>query len=186
VDIDKENLKKLHNRHLDISTYEYDAETVLVEGRLSDERLRQAYDFNDKYHPPGIIHDLVVFMRVHRVKMTIVDIQSEMLTVPQPQCKEVEDSLKPLRGMKINAGFTERVRAAVGGKQGCTHLVALLLAMAPVTIQGIFATIGEKPADPALFSEPILKVLKDTCWTWRSDGELIKEMRKKKEKVSTS
>lgn len=176
VDIKRENLRKLHDRRIDVSTYEYDAKTVLVEGRLIDDRRTPAHQMDGTHRQPGVMHDLVVRMLVDGLQMAIVEIESEMSTVPHEFCREVEDSLKPVTGMTISAGFTERVKAAVGGPKGCTHLVALLLTMAPVAIQAAFATIGEKPFAPIRLSKPMIKILEDTCWAWRKDGPLMKEL----------
>ena len=77
--------------------------------------------------------------------------------------------------MKIQAGFTERVKEQVGGARGCTHLVALLLAMAPAAVQGAWSAVARQPLDPATYSGTALRFLENTCWVWRADGDLMKE-----------
>jgi hypothetical protein len=129
--------------------------------------------------PPGTVHDLVIRMRVAGPDLTIEDIDAAMDTVPRGECREVLDSLAPVKGMQIKAGFTEKVKAEVGGPKGCTHLVALLLAMAPAAVQGAWAAMAREPIDPSRYSDKALEILEDTCWLWRSEGPLMQEVRER-------
>ena len=176
--------KKIHGRQVRITTYEYDKESVVVEGRLTDNRFTKTYYFSDgQSRPPGIVHDLVIRMVVRGPALVIEDIDADMETVPRKDCREISDALKQVKGMKIWAGFTEKVKEKLGGAKGCTHLVALLLAMAPAAVQGAWSAVARRPVDPAKYSSAALGFLENTCWVWRSDGELMKETREKLMKV---
>jgi hypothetical protein len=178
IEIDRE--KKIHGRQVQITTYDHGKEAVVVEGRLTDNRFTTTYYFSDgQTRPPGIVHDLVIRMVVKGPTLIIEDIDVDMETVPREDCREVLDTLKPLVGMKIRAGFTEKVKDKIGGAKGCTHLVALLLAMAPAAVQGAWSAVARRPVDPAKYSGAALSFLENTCWVWRSDGELMKETREK-------
>jgi hypothetical protein len=174
--IRSENLKPLHNRMLEISTYVYDTDTILVKGQLVDDRKTQAYSPDGTRHPPGVIHSMSIRMLVEMPGMAITDVESEMMAVPHTDCRDVEESLTPLKGMQINAGFTERVKRTLGGKNSCAHMVALMLAMAPAAVQAAFAARAEKPLNPNTFSQSTLKILADTCWVWRSGGPMLEEL----------
>ncbi len=172
--------KNIHGREISIITYEYGSEAVVVEGRLTDNRFTKTYYFSDgQSRPPGIVHDLVIRMVVKGPTLVIDDIDVDMETVPREDCREVLGTLKPLIGMEIRAGFTEKVKAKIGGAKGCTHLVALLLAMAPAAVQGAWSAVARKPVDPAKYSGAALSFLENTCWVWRSEGDLMKETREK-------
>ncbi len=176
--------KKIHGRQIAITTYDYGTEAVVVEGRLTDNRFTKTYYFSDgQSRPPGIVHDLVIRMVVKGPALVIDDIDVDMETVPREDCREVLDTLQRVVGMKIKAGFTEKVKEKLGGAKGCTHLVALLLAMAPAAVQGAWSAVARKPVDPAKYSGAALSFLENTCWVWRSDGELMKETREKLMKV---
>jgi len=176
ITIDKE--KKVHGRQLEITTYGHENDAVVVEGRLTDNRHRETYYFSSgESRPPGIVHDMIIRIVVRGPELVIDDIDVDMLTVPRKECLEVKNSLKPVIGMKIKSGFTERVKAKVGGAKGCTHLVALLLTMAPAAVQGAFSAVAQQPVDTEKYSGTAMKFLENTCWVWRSDGELIKETR---------
>jgi hypothetical protein len=176
MDFHKAGLKKLNDRRIDVSTYDYDAQTVLIEGRLVDHRHVRVTDVNDEERPPGILHDLLIRMLIDVNHLTIKKVACEMHSVPNKYCREVENSLEAVEGITISAGFTERVKNKVGGKQGCAHLVALLLSMAPIAIQAALLQAARKSVDTNRLSEPMMTLLEDTCWPWRKDGPLMAEL----------
>ncbi len=171
--------KQIHHRKIDVFTYEYDATAVIVEGRLTDTRFRKTFYLSGESRPPGIVHDLIIRMVVRGPDLVIEDIDVDMAQVPREVCRETLRSLERVKGMKIKAGFTEKVKATVGGVKGCTHLVALLLSMAPAAVQGAWAAVAQHPIDATQFSDKAIEILENTCWIWRSDGELMKEIRQK-------
>ncbi len=178
IEIDRN--RKIHGRQVQITTYEYEKDSVVVEGRLTDNRYMKTYYFSSgESRPPGIVHDLVIRMVVKGPKLVIDDIDVDMDTVPREDCRQVLNTLKQVIGMEIRGGFTQKVKGKVGGAKGCTHLVALLLAMAPAAVQGSWSAIAQHPVDPAKYSGAALSFLENTCWVWRADGELMKETREK-------
>ncbi len=181
----KDPEKQVHGRRIEVATYEYDGQSVVVEGRLTDTRFRNTYYLSGELRPPGIVHDLIIRMRVTGPDLIIEDIDVEMASVPRDDCREIEDSLRPVVGLKISAGFTERVKALVGGPRGCTHLVALLLTMAPAAVQGAWAAVAQRPIDFGSYSEKALEILENTCWIWRSEGPLIQEYKEKFDQAKT-
>ena len=87
------------------------------------------------------------------------------------------ESLQPLLGRRISSGFTRWVKKNFGGPNGCTHLNALLLAMAPAAVQGLYSAVMTKPS--TLNEASVLLdsgYLVDSCRIWRSDGPLVKEL----------
>jgi hypothetical protein len=179
ININDRQQQQVHNRKIDIFTYEYDQTAVVVEGRLTDNRFRKTYYLSGDSRPPGIVHDMIIRMIVRGPDLTIKDIDVEMVGVPRDVCRETQRSLEPIKGMKISSGFTEKVKAKVGGAKGCSHLVALLLAMAPAAVQGSWTAVAQQPLDTTNYSDKALEFLENTCWIWRSDGELMKETREK-------
>lgn len=175
IKLDKSENKKIHGRQIEITTYEYEKDAVVVEGKLIDTRFRQTYYLNGELRPPGTVHGLVIRMKVKGADLRIEEIDVDMDTIPRQECREVLNSLQPIVGMRIRAGFTEKVKEKVGGPKGCTHLVALLLAMAPAAVQGAWSAVAQHPIDPSKYSATALKFLENTCWVWRSEGELMKE-----------
>ncbi|MCD6570343.1 MAG: DUF2889 domain-containing protein [Deltaproteobacteria bacterium] len=169
----------IHTRNITITTYAIDEDTVMVEGVLRDDRLKSTYSMTSgKMIAPGVLHNLTIRILVNGPAFKIEDVEVEMNNVPRDICRETKESLRPLVGHNIAPGFTNWVKETFGGIKGCTHLNALLLAMAPAVIQGYWAhkittTISVKE----LFKKsPDPRYIIDTCWVWRSDGPCVKEL----------
>jgi len=177
ITIDRDN--KIHGRIIEISTYVHGLDAVVVEGRLTDNRLRPTHYLSGECRPPGIVHDMIIRMVVRGAGLAIEAIEVDMETVPKADCREVENALQPVVGMKIRGGFTEKVKSLVGGVNGCSHLVALLLAMAPAAVQGAWAAVAQHPVDRSSVSGAALKFLENTCHVWRSDGPALTELKEK-------
>jgi hypothetical protein len=112
--------------------------------------------------------------------LLIEDIDVDLLSVPREFCRETLECLAPIKGLTITKGFTAKVKKLAGGNKGCTHLVELLLAMAPAAIQGYAAYQSKKPAVyDSVRAKMILQFLVNTCRAWREDGPLVEMLKKK-------
>ncbi|MCG6909058.1 MAG: DUF2889 domain-containing protein [Deltaproteobacteria bacterium] len=178
ISIDKSKQKKIHTRRIDMATYEKDDRSIVVEGVLHDERLVEVYRPTGEKTGAGPIHHMVIRMQVGRANLVIEAIDVEIGTAPHEACREALDSLKPVIGMPIAAGFTARIKEIVGGANGCAHLVALLNAMAPAALQGAWNALARTPMNPGHLAAAVERI-KDTCMLWREDGVLMKEYQEK-------
>jgi len=177
--INPDRTGKIHARTLDIATYPHEHGKLIVEGVLKDERFCPSHLMTGEIRPPGTLHHMIVRMVVAGPDLVIEDIEASMPHTPRDECRETEESLQPVIGMSISAGFTNRVKAALSGPTGCSHLVALLLAMASAAVQGFWSDIVRQPYNPADYSHKAMEVVLDTCHVWRSDGPAVKEYREK-------
>ena len=178
IGIDEANRQKIHTRRIDIATYEGGSDSIIVEGVLTDERLATSYRPSGETIAPGKVHRMIIRMEVRGPKLVIEEIDVEMPTVPRSECLETLESLMPLKGLPIVAGFTNRVKELVGGVKGCAHLLALVTAMAPAAVQGAWAAMTSRPRDPATYLPGAVDRIKDTCRIWRSDGPMMKDIQK--------
>ncbi len=175
---------RAHERTITITTHEAGRDRVVVEGRLVDNRLNEYYLVTGEKRPPGEIHHMAVRLLIETKGFIIEDVEVDLMHVPREECREMRNSLEGIRGERIMKGFSARMRALVGGTGGCTHLLTLLLAMAPAALQGIFSSRARKPVDvSSLLSDPsrtefFVGTLLDTCYVWRGDGPAMKKLRR--------
>ena len=177
--------ENIHQRIISISTFEYDEERIIVEGFLKDDRFLDTHSITGETFPRGTIHHMSIRLLVNCSTFVIEDLDMELLSVPREVCRETMGFLAPVRGMTIARGFTARIKKLVGGNKGCTHVVELLLAMAPTVLQG--AATHRAQSGARMNSEQakmILKYLINTCHAWREDGPFV-AMHKKMIRLKT-
>ena len=172
--------KKLHTRTIEVTTYDYDGERMIVEGFLRDERFQESHVITGETFPGGVVHHMAIRLLVNTSNLVIEDIDVEQMTVPRGVCRETIDCLAPIKGLTITKGFTAKVKKMAGGNKGCTHLVELIQAMAPAVFQGFGAHQSQKPStfDPDR-AQMIMQYLLNTCRVWREDGPFVETYKKK-------
>ncbi len=80
---------------------------------------------------PLPIHQMVVDLFLDVATLTIRDVAVVMEVTPHLACTRIESKYDLLVGLSIGRGFTRAVTERFGGVEGCTHIGALLRAMAP-------------------------------------------------------
>ena len=168
--------EKIHTRRMEISTYDGGDNQIIVEGRLRDDRLVSTYHISGRKRPPQNVHHMIIQMCIDCTTIAIRDIHADMPGVPHNECDQTAQSLQRLKGVRIVPGFTSRVKKTLGGTRGCVHLTTLVLAMAPAVLQGFWAFRSRTPDINTISSGMIENYLLDTCWVWRKDGPLAKEL----------
>ena len=182
----KEKGEPVHTRAITTTTYSLGDDTVLVQGILKDNSLAQTYSITtgDK-REPGVIHELTISLLIKGPLLRIEDVDVKMSHVPRQDCREMKNSLQPLKGKTIVPGFTSWVKSTFGGPKGCTHLNALLIAIAPAAVQGFWTNRVRRPLNIREASRGMeAGYLIDTCWVWRADGELAKEFQSSYKRTS--
>ena len=164
-----------HTRNLDFSIYDVDDQRFAVKGRLCDGRAVTTHRFTGEERAPGMFHDLTVFMLVSKAGLIVEDVEVLLDTVPKDDCLKMDESLKPIIGLSVTHGFTQKVKDLVGGREGCTHLVHLISVMAPALMQGYWTIRDSKPVkgdkDALVSLEKRAAHMKNSCYTLRDDGE---------------
>ena len=170
IRIDKKKLQPIHTRDIAVATYVCGDDAIIVEGELKDHRLVDSYRSAGEVIPPGVIHNMIIRLKIRGPGLIIEDIDVEMPSVPNEACLETRQSLESIKGMSIISGFTLKVKESIGGVKGCAHLTALLTAMAPAAVQGGWTAAARNPESSPALKTFALERLKDTCHVWRSDG----------------
>lgn len=172
--------KKLHTRNIEVTTYDYDGQRIIVEGFLKDDRFQESHAITGETFPSGVIHHMTIRLLVNCSNLLIEDIDVDLTSVPREVCRETINCLAPIKGLTITKGFTLKVKKLAGGNKGCTHLVELIVAMAPAVFQGLGAHQSQKTsAFNSDRAKKIVQYLTDTCHGWREDGPFVEMFKKK-------
>jgi len=170
-----------HTRNIGVSTYTVDSNHLVSEGRLTDVRVKDYYKFSGEKVDGGTLHDLRLILLIRIPELVIEDLEVIIETVPRSDCQLIADSMLPVIGMPITGGFSAKVREIAGGIKGCTHLLNLIITMAPAVMQGYWAYAYQQKPDlnrvmDRKSSGLMRRGLKNSCYTWREDGEAYRKM----------
>ena len=134
---------------------------------------------------PMTIHHMQVELLVEAATLAIVDVQVAMHVHPQIECTAILPAYQQLIGLSIARGFTPKVREMFGGPRACTHIGALLNAMAPVAIQSLWSFFQKSAADlagPSATADDVerngLERNRNTCHVWADDGPMFSTMQR--------
>jgi hypothetical protein len=178
----------LHDRSYSVQVSRRSPSEIVARGRVRDEKPPGMYVEGDP--DPLTMHDMTVELCVAYPSLEITAVSVEFSTYPQVACPQISDDYSGLVGVSIARGFTHKVRELFGGPRGCTHVTALLQAMAPAVVQSTWSmrilsmresgtpwppprpqspegSRGGEAARAAIGSNL------DTCHVWAADGELV-------------
>jgi len=174
--IKTDNLEKIHNRNLDISSYIVDDEHMLITGEFKERNLITVYEKSSEVIEPHIFHHMQIQLLIKSAELKIVDIHVKIPGAPHGNiCREMENSLDEIKGLVIGPGFTSKVKNIAGGIKGCVHLTTLLLSMAPAVLQGYWIFRGKEQKRENTSEFDVGEFLINTCWAWRKDGPVVKK-----------
>lgn len=176
--------EKIHTRQISLSTCPAENNSIIVEGTLKDDRSVGVYVATGEKKPPGTIHHMVLRLLIGPPGLTIQEIEVEMLTVPREQCYETEETMQRLKGLKVQGGFTAKVKELIGGNKGCAHLTSLITAMAHEVIQGYYTYVAQNASSSKSQKNKkgFSSFIADTCYVWRKDGPVIQKLMEQYEK----
>ena len=169
--------KKIFSRTIDIVSYQDGPDSVLIQGEIKDTRLCQNYLVTGEKQNPGILHNMIIAMRVSGSNLVISDIQVTMKQYPREECADANYNIQKLNGIYITKGFTKAVKDAIGGTKGCSHVTNCILAMGPAAVQSYWAMKAQQPVSKEFDSGGSMsQYLIDTCHVWRKDGPMVKNL----------
>ena len=167
--------KKMHHRHIDCEGYLRDDGQWDIEAHMLDTR---TYDCAyDEDHRDGIIragepvHDMWLRLTID-LDFVIVDAQASSDLTPFGICTQAAVEMKALVGLQIGQGWMKQVRARIGARQSCTHLMDLLGPIAATAYQTLHMALEEREAKRSDRQKPMIL---DTCIALASDGDVVKK-----------
>jgi Protein of unknown function (DUF2889) len=148
-----------------------------IEGRLVDTRGHETHTARGGAVAVGVpVHDMWVRLTID-AELIIRAAVSATDASPYLRCTEITPNMSRLVGLKISGGFKREMHARIGNTQGCTHIVALIEALATVAVQtsvakqrdahpdqrfSVFGSRGERSRPPLI----------DSCHTYSADGPI--------------
>ncbi|MGH6990158.1 MAG: DUF2889 domain-containing protein [Stellaceae bacterium] len=170
----------IHTRQIDCHGYRRTDGLWDIEGHIVDTK---TYGFgNDergRVEPGMPIHNMSIRLTVDD-QLTIHGVEATTDASPYRICPEVTPNFQRLIGLRIGAGFRRAVRDRLGGTEGCTHLVELLVPVGTTAFQTIFPIVGREqfnrsqPAGAADPSKPPKRpALLDSCYAFSAEREVV-------------
>ena len=132
---DPEARTRLHERRLSIDGYEREDGLFDIEGHLTDAK---TYDFDSQWRgkvAAGVpVHEMWLRLTIDET-LTIRAVAAETDYGPFPPCYDIAPNFQRLEGLRIGPGWMGKVRAKVGGTEGCTHINEMLAQIATTAFQ---------------------------------------------------
>ena len=159
-----------HTRRITLSGYRRADGLYDIEGELSDTKPFDVPNHHRETIAAGQpIHGMKLRLTVD-LDLTIRAVEAVSDDVPNPVCRDVTPNFQRLVGLRMTPGFTRAVRERLGGREGCTHLVELVGAVATAAYQTLFFEREQRDrANPQRERPHVI----DTCFTLRSDGPVV-------------
>jgi len=137
-----------------------------------DGRLAFTAVLRDRWYDDGNveeIHGYEVRMVTQPPDLTVVSIDVQPRFLPFPDCPAAALAARQLLGQRLTRGFRQAATAALGGVEGCTHLLTLVLAIwnhQVVTKYTLTRTDDGSHPD----GMPDFGGIANTCSGWREGG----------------
>lgn len=171
------DLQPIHTRAYDVQAFRKSSTEILLRGKVQDTKPAGLYIQDDP--EPLVIHHMTVELVITLPSMEITGAEVEFHVNPHEQCPTIIEHYSKLVGLSIARGFTHKVREMFGGPRACTHIGALVIAMAPVAIQSIWGFFeltdegGEntRADDPGHYDRN-----RNTCHVWAEDGPMFEHI----------
>ena len=183
------NYPLIHTRQYQVQAFRMSDERFLLRGAIVDEKPAGLYIENDP--DPIWMHHMIVELQIVYPTFLIEKATAKFENHPHLGCTNITDHYKKLEGMSIARGFNAKVRELFGSSRGCTHIGALLAAMAPVAIQtgwsmrvSSVVDIDDSSKSPEDFQEQRIKQFAstiNTCHIWDEHGEMVSKVRRGEE-----
>jgi hypothetical protein len=160
-----------HTRRYEFQGYRRSDGLWDIEGHLVD---LKAYGFENQHRgridPGEPLHGMWLRVTIDE-DFLVHEIEAVTDYSPFAICPAITPNFQKMKGQRIGRGWRQQVRVALGGTQGCTHLVEMLQAMATVAYQTLYPVRARKAKEGDNDRRPGLI---DTCHAFASDGEIVK------------
>jgi len=169
----------LHHRVYDIRSFRVGDDHLRIRGQVVDTKPAGMYVSGDP--EPLDIHDMVVDFLLSWPSLVIEEVSVVFETHPHSACPGISSAYQQLVGTSISRGFSRKVTETFGGPLGCTHVGALLKAMAPVAVQSMYSMRLAEPGQAGQGfpdrspdeEERAMSFVRNSCHVWDEGGEHV-------------
>ena len=149
------NRSHSHDRHIHCQGFAREDGLLDIEGELIDTK---SYDFPSSTHGTikqgTAVHHMQVRITINEA-LEIVDAAAVTLHGPYEICPKGAENITGLVGLKIGPGWKNKVKTAIGGASGCTHITELLGPMATTAFQTLYGEIARRKRESAEAGEEL-------------------------------
>jgi len=164
----------IHNRTITCQGFRREDGLWDIEGRLVDTKSYAfANTFRSEVKAGEPLHEMLIRLTLDE-HYTLIAIECASDHTPHRECPYILPNFQRLVGERVGPGWTKKVKALVGGAEGCAHHVGLL---------GILATVAFQTMGPLLARDRGMtkagkdagKFLINSCHVWREGGEWARQ-----------
>ncbi len=180
----------VHQRSYEVRGFHLGGTRLLIRGVVDDQAPAGMAVPGD---PESLtLHHMIVDVTVDVMTTIIEAVDVRFEENPHATCPTIAPAYQQLVGASMGRGYSNRVRELFGGPRSCTHVVALLQAMAPLVAQSrwpLFARLQSSPPaghsagsagtpdrDEQLTTDQrrtLSHVNLNTCHIWADDGAMM-------------
>jgi hypothetical protein len=169
----------LHNRNIQLACYEREDGLFDVEGHLVDTKPFDLVITGARRKNAGDpIHDMWLRFTFDET-MTIVDADGVMDVPAHHSCVGAIPSYKALVGVRIGPGWVRESLKRINRSEGCTHMSEMFTEIGTTAMQAMFGRANRNARLGKTAKSPSSKSLENTCFGWRSDGEIATSARER-------
>jgi len=165
--------RQVHTRTITCAAFVHSDGLVDIEGTLRDIKYQPLILPERGVVAPGeAVHEMKFVITIDRTFL-IRDAQAITLQSPYQICGTINDTYRQIIGLRLEPGFTQKIKRLFRGISGCQHLTELLPPMATTAFQVVWAskeTYSEiADSDSANRPTPL-----GGCHALRQDGDVVK------------
>ena len=167
----------VHTRQITCRAYRLKNGFLEIEATVTDEK-GQEVPFRSR--PPvragEFMHHMSLSLTIDN-DYVVQDIKADTLTAPWAMCGGTDAAYRRLVGLRIGAGFSQKVKELLGGTKGCTHVTELVMQAANTYMQASWPDRIARQMlidpDPRRWPEKNTLAFVDKCHAWRQDGDTL-------------
>jgi hypothetical protein len=165
----------IHTRTITINAYRRQDGLMDVEGRITDIKPFEHHMMDGVRNAGEPVHDLSIRITLDN-SLTVTDAVASMDYTAHPLCPRAAPNFQNIVGLKIEAGWNKKIKAAMSPGLGCTHIIEMLAQMASGAKQAMWSRkAGEALEIPPAQEREMDQGMLNSCYPYRQDSPWVKK-----------